>query len=173
MKTKVLFLFSFIALLVIITSCKKKEIVVVPPPPLPITEQEYVLTLKAIADHAGLTEDDKLSVPVDSNVIPHNASLAIVSVFKEDWTYTELKPVLKEIPLSVVWVGKSGAKLLIENYEDFVTNYKQWENFQVLEPRPVYNVIIGENQYWLTKEGGIWNTREMIILKKDAYSVFF
>jgi hypothetical protein len=164
MKTKILLSFAFLALIIIFAGCKKE----VPPVELPkapekITEQEFVKSLKAIADEKKMKVGETLTIFINQKKVAFSsATQATVMPFKSAWEYSELKPVLKQIPLTLVWVGKDGSKLLILNYEDFLS-YKKTDNFVVLEPKPKYSVEIYNGiyavKYWLSNDGDLWRER--------------
>lgn len=159
-------LFALLILAVMLSGCKKKEV----PLPLPpvkaekVTEADFVLKiLKKLADQNKLEGSEVLPVSIDTAKVKiYDAQKATVTRFKSspEWTYSELKPVLKKIPLTVV----DGTGLPVWKYEDFLDYWKPGESFIVLDPKPVYHVQFWDGQvvkreYWINSEGNLWHTR--------------
>lgn len=161
MKTKSFFSIAFMAFLfaIVFTGCKKKEITEAPPslPPQPKSQEEFVTSL---ADKiAQLQPGVALPVEVDQSEFTTESGSATMELLPSEGEYNELKSLVKEVPLNIVWVGpESGSQLLVTSYEDFL-NYVPGDKFRILEPRPVCKVTLGESKYYLTASGEVWKTR--------------
>jgi hypothetical protein len=142
--------------------CKKKvEPVASPPPPPPpkITEVDFVKLLVTLPEVKNLKLEDFVNVKLNpEKVISPSAEFAIVQRLNSDWTYEDLLPISEQIPLTIVWVAKDGARLLVRDYVELREMYMPGDKFLILPPKPEYFVQVGENTYWLTESGNLWKT---------------
>ena len=158
---KFLFVCMILAL-VLGTSCKKKE---VQSQSFPIAsgitamdEEQFVLTLVERNDVQNLQPGEAAVIVLDHRKVLSSSNVAVVVNIKSSWTYSDLLPVLKKIPLTSVWVApKSGSWLLITSYEDFL-KYESADRFLVLDPKP-YFIKLKDSEYWVGHDGKLWKIR--------------
>lgn len=155
MKTKILLLMIIFAA-ILISGCKRqKEIPALKKLPVEISKEDYAILSSKNLDRL---EKSQLFMKAGDyySIKNSNSKGALVYLFKEDFTFDELKPILKEIPLTV----KSGY-LLVENYESFLFFYESCDSFHVLAPKPKYCVQFdGEDYtYYLKENFGFWKHR--------------
>ncbi len=160
---KKILLLSLIFALVLGTSCKKKETVLLSP-----KKEVKEISKKEFAESAVRTAYFRLSSQGDSVVVSANhwkligtdAKFAVIKLFKPKWNYDELKPILKDYPLTVVYRFSDGSQNLVYSYEEFVNLIKNDDGpFFVLEPRPKYMVFLGKEIYLVSVKTKIWNQR--------------
>lgn len=158
MKTKNLI--SFLVLFAILMGCRKeKEAIPLPEKkqPIEVSKEEFAILCAKKADEIGLSGSISMNTGENYKVLGKDVK-SQVTVFKERWGFTELKPVLKEIALNVK-VGEGDPALLVENYECFVMFYKPGDNFRVLLPRPKYLVEIEGETYYVKEDYSLWKKR--------------
>ena len=146
--------------LILTVGCKKKVAEQPPPPPPPpekISETKFLLGLGEKTDVKNLKLGDSLVVSLNPDqILSPSARFVVVKPFEVKNEYYELLALVKKIPLSVVWVGKEGSQLLIQNYSDMLENYNASEKFLLLDPKPAYYLSVGTNEYWVSKDGKFW-----------------
>ncbi len=168
MKTKVVFLWFFILSFAFLSlECKKKKQILNQDAPqkkevVKISEEDFVKSLKKLSDKRALKEGESFVVSVDTSKVLTKTLYA--RILKINWLpiyeYTELDPILKKIPLTVVYLCPQGSHLLVENYKcDYTSNYCPRDKFLVQDPKPVYYVQVGDKEYWINKDGNLWKRR--------------
>lgn len=157
---KLLFLFTVIAL-AFITSCKQAPpLSPPPPPPKPVptsTLEQFVMKIGDLPEVKNLELGKTVEVALNpETILSPPTGPAVVEKFKSEWTYAELLPVNKQIPLTIVF-GEPGSRLLITDYND-LKSYKPEGNLTVLDPKPAYIVKVGKKTYWVSSGGTLWKT---------------
>ncbi len=126
------------------------------------SSEEFVLHVAHVASSRRINKRTKISLNENESIMEKSAKFAMVEPFKEKWEFTELKPLLKEFPLTVIFLCEDGSHLVVPfykgGYTEFIRDYKLGNNFEVY-PRPKYIVIFDNKIYLTSQSGKLWNRR--------------
>ncbi len=172
MKTRIVIL---VIIALFISGCNKKspktqEKIV--KPPKEATLEDFVTDAAKFVEEKGFLKkkESKLINTEGYSIKGEDSLVKVVRFvpFKEFWKYDDLKPILKENPLSVRVIFKSGRSLKIEDYEDFCDNYSAEEDYVYqVDPRPKYIVYAGDKAILIGQDGKVWRSHEKIKSEKE------
>lgn len=121
--------------------------------------EDFVLSVAAMADAKVIFPPTTVGLGKDEEVIGCDDREANIDAFPTEWEFTELKPVLKEFPLTVI----DDVGLLVEhygmNYYFFTENYKPGDKFKV-SPGPKWKIEYCEKIYLVGQDKKLWNSRK-------------
>ena len=160
MKIMKKFVFMFIVFALVFSCKKAPPPASPPPPPPPPPKTELVAFIQNIGDLSevkNLEQGKSVEVSINPEKVLSTATTATVERFKSEWTYDELVPVNKKIPLTIIWPAERPS-LLILDYNDLEGYYSSKDKFLVLDPKPEYVVKVGDKTYWVSKDRKLWKT---------------